>query len=973
LIAAPIEGLGMHRLLPGLLGLALAATFLVAAPGGAAQPCEDVFCAGAASVDMTWHVGAGQGQLGSAPGGPAQDRFDPFHHSLKLAPSHGHQSRTFAKAVVVQGADGEKAAYVKTELYLQQDLMTRRVAELVAGTDPTLTDFAVDGLDGARIMLGGTHNHSAPHHTSTAWGVWVFADAFDFRQFEATARAIARSIKEADEARQPARMSASVISFRDVQQNILGPSTADDGSPSGFPRDHFDDELAVVRLEARDGSEPIAALVNLGLHPESISSTDMLSSDWLGLVERDVERGLGKPVGSEDGPVVAFAQGGLGDLEPDQSRANPAADGREYWRRDFAQMERMSRLISDAILAAWEDAALPAGAPGHGDRVEGKHVPPTTDVPVGMLAYRFPGPLTHPAPTISNCRTEHPGIPVAGLPDCQRLGDPPGWGTTHDLLKDAGIRVPDQYGAPGFPSVQEQLTIHLQVLQIGDVVLAACPCEPISDMSLNFKSRADAVEGNLDNGYEWECRETDGEEEGGVECDFRHASFLPPDWRPVSREAYERMRAHVRNDAAGWEDDWASIQGASEPRDPAEIRGNFTHDELDAVEGFTIPLMVGTANDYVGYVVTYREYQRGDHYRKALTAFGPRTADYINTRLVDMLRELRGGESPADARTAVMGGFDDLVQDGKVRIVGPGSVAATQAYEAAIPDDGGTPGEVVAEPADIERFDAATFTWQGGSNWTDNPLVAVERFVPGPPAEPGRPETTPPGRWEPVADQVGGDVVVTLDYDSWGPEAATAWLTGGKTYVWTATFEATEQTSPGRYRFVVDGHHRDGRTANPYSVVSEEFRVDVWEGLAATDLRVDGDVVTFGVAGQEQHVPAGELPGPVEIAGDEVRYPATYEADLPFLHHELFERGPHRYCFRCTFRAWAHHGQVASATVAVDRAAGGTTTHTATFDGEHFVTVDLALQPGDVVRIPVGGVVDVYGNTNGAAAMIAVP
>ena len=40
------------------------------------------------------------------------------------------------------------------------------------------------------------------------------------------------------------------------------------------------------------------------------------------------------------------------------------------------------------------------------------------------------------------------------------------------------------------------------------------------------------------------------------------------------------------------------------------------------------------ANDYNGYIATYREYQRGDHYRKALTAWGPHSSDYMATRLV---------------------------------------------------------------------------------------------------------------------------------------------------------------------------------------------------------------------------------------------------------------------------------------------------------------------------------------------------
>ena len=53
------------------------------------------------------------------------------------------------------------------------------------------------------------------------------------------------------------------------------------------------------------------------------------------------------------------------------------------------------------------------------------------------------------------------------------------------------------------------------------------------------------------------------------------------------------------------------------------------------------------ANDYNGYIATYREYQRGDHYRKALTGWGPHSSDYMATRLVGLGRELNGGGPPA--------------------------------------------------------------------------------------------------------------------------------------------------------------------------------------------------------------------------------------------------------------------------------------------------------------------------------------
>jgi hypothetical protein len=311
-----------------LLGLLVAAPSF-AAPTDAPEACADTLCAGAASVDMTWHTGAGQGQLGSAGHGLTADRFDPFHHSTKMVPTEGIHSRTFAKSLVVRDPGGRKAAVVKTELYLQQDQLTRRILDLVTGADPTNTDYVVPGLERDAVILSATHNHSAPHYVSTAAGVWIFADVLDFRMFEHTARKIAASIRDADAGLEPAVVGASVTRFRDVQQNILGPSVALDGSPAGFPRHHFDDELAVVRVDAASDGAPIGALVNLALHPESLSGVDLTSSDFVGVLERMVERELGRPAGvseggHRDGPVVAWTQGGLGDVEPDRTAPSRA-------------------------------------------------------------------------------------------------------------------------------------------------------------------------------------------------------------------------------------------------------------------------------------------------------------------------------------------------------------------------------------------------------------------------------------------------------------------------------------------------------------------------------------------------------------------------------------------------------------------------------------------------------------------------
>jgi hypothetical protein len=970
----------MSRIAAAVATSALVLGLFAAVPSGASDgtegapaTCQDTFCAGAASVDMTWHVGSGQGQLGGGGNAVSADRFDPYHHSTKMVPTEGIQSRTFAKSLVVRGADGTKVAYVKTELYLQQDQLSRRVLDLVTGQDPLFPELAVPGLGRDAVLLGATHNHSAPHYISTAWGVWVFADAFDFRMFEHTARAIAQSIVEADAALEPAVVGASVTEFREVQQNILGPAVALDGSPAGFPRDHFDPELSVVRVDAAADGAPIGALVNLALHPESLGGVDLVSSDFVGMVERMVERDLGREPGTagghREGPVVAWSQAGLGDVEPDRDRA--VAEGRQYWRRDFAQAERMSRVIADAVLDTHGDIA--AGTPG----VPEKFVPLTADAPVAVVSETFSGPIAHPAPTVSNCRTERPGVPVAGLPDCQSLPEAPGYGSLHQLLRDAGVPVPDNYGVPAYKSVQESLVIGLQALRIGDILLATCACEPITDMALNFKTRADDREGNQHLGYEWPCEEP-AEDATTVACDFRDAPHKAPAVREVDRDAYELMQAQIRNDAAGWEDDLASLQSESAPTDPAEVYGNFTHDELGEGSGYRLPLMVGMAGDYIGYVVTYREHERGDHYRKALTAYGPHTADYINTRLVAMAAALKGDTARLDDLDALdpLTVADDVSADTSARVIGLTATGGLEAYEAALPDDGGVAGTVLAgPPAELERFGAAALTWQGGSNWTDNPVVTVERFLPGrrgQPAQPGRPsEGTPPGNWQTVGTQEGGEVVVTMAYDSYRSAAPAEWLAGEKTYEWTATYEAFDATEPGRYRFVVEGAHRSGRQPVPYALTSDEFAVLPWTGLLATDLRRDGGAVSFTVAGVEAQLGQNATPGPIRpVPGDAVRYPFTYEGPASFQSSAMEVHGSQRYCFRCTFRPWAAEGRVVEAEVTVERAAGGTTTHLASFDGERFTTGDLALEAGDRVLIAPGGLVDEHGNTNGTAHIL---
>lgn len=924
----------MRRRMVALLGVAA----IAAAAFGTAGAGEGtgVFRAGVAVADISWHVGAPQGQYNEDGNTLTSDKYDPYVHGVKSVPTDGMQARMTARAIVLEGPDGTRAAYVGHDLYLQQDMLQRRVAQLV--------EEAGVGIDREHLMMGASHNHSAPYATTLSWGVWLFADYFDFRQFDYVARRIADKVIEAAHDLRPARVGASVGRLDEVQRNILGPAVADDGTPAGFPYDYFDTDLAVIRLD--DVSDPgaprpLAALVNLGMHPESLNAVLMTSPDFVGMVER--------LAGRATGATVVWSQGAVGDIEPDQSaRAHRPEEKREYWHRDYAQAERMSRVIADRVADTWGDVA--SGTPEDAARF----VPFSTDAPVQMLDMTFPGPASHPLPTVSNCRTSQTArgdirVPLAGgPPDCASSKNEglegPDLTEAYEALKDAGVPVPANYGVPSTGGAQETTNAHLQVLRIGEIVLGSCPCEPITDMVRNFKSRANRGTADLHVGFDWPCSQKD---DSTYTCDYRRSAWRNPDLRDVSKEKFDHMHAQIHNDAAGWDaEDPASILAAEaeEPDDPALIKGNFTHEEIQDLdcngspcEGFTLPLMVGQANDYIGYVVTYREYQRGDHYRKSLTAYGPHTADYVTSRLVRMASILRGGAGPSDEILAAKVAAEHAAHTAKMTAMGNAAFAAVTAYEAALPDDGGAP-EILAAPDDgVERFTGAQLRWRGGSNYTDNPVVTVERKS--------------GDDWTTAATQHGGEIPVTFAYHALSdPQTEVSWLAGELENVWTATWEVFDQTPVGTYRFRVAGRHRDGLAPRDYTLESAPFEVRPWSGIQVTGGSYDPATGTarFTVGAPD--------------------YPDTYQpVGVPYISPNLSSTETGTYCFRCTFRPWAATGAIVSARVTVIRLHGAPKTYSATLQGGEWVATDLKTKAGDTVAVAAGDVLDEFGNVNGEA------
>ena len=891
---------------------------------------------GYGEADATWRVGAGSGQYThkdidpTSPGSIMDSRLahlvenkdiDPYALATTQKSSYGVQSRLSIRAIVVEGSNGKRIAFVKMDNYLAADALSRRAAQI-------LDADGTSGIHYEDIMQMATHNHSSPFYFSPSWGVWLFQDVFDIRAFEYESRQMALAIERAAADLRPARMGATVVQHDIYKGNIAGATLGDDGSPAGYPdqlaRDPITDKranfnLTVVRFDEVPSGKPIAVLTNFGQHPESNDAYNLITADYLAPAQRDIQRDLGTH--------LVWSQGDVGSSEGPYYRGNNEVlpDGviRAWAHVAHAQTERGARYLADAIEQGYNEIGAGGGL-----------IPYTTDFPVMNGHAWIPGPISHPYPSVSNCRTEptvegNPGSPILGLPDCERLSDAVGQSlplgsTAWDQIKAAGIPVPENYDAPSFGAVEENLRLHIQAFRMGEVVFASCACESQMDLVLNFESRANKTQGDIYDGYSYPCTQN-----ADTTWTCKAGSNLTQ-LVTISNAVHARMYAEVHNDAKGWNDPKNAPFANAEPADPTKIKGNFTKEELPAKWGYTLPVGVGHAGDYNGYVVSYREYMIRDHYRKALTAYGPHTADLMSTAMEQLAGSLKGGPPVSASLLDPLATVDEARENAQMIALGKLSSAVYDAWVKSLPNDVG-PAAAVTQPTDISRFNAATFTWRGGSNATDNPTARVERLV--------------DGTWEPFADQTGE--VQTMVHFPTGVAGVLNTYAGKMSWSWTANFEAFDafprtvipggQTPAGTYRFVVDGQIKTGGADHAYHIVSHAFTVKPFTGLKPTGVQRDASSVSFDAT---------------------VKYPRTYTSPFPYIHDD----GDARLCKTCSFRPWASTGAIASVTIHIVRNGSGSNEF-ATLSGDRWTA---PVQPDDIVTIEPGGLVDEFGETNGS-------
>jgi hypothetical protein len=878
--------------------------------GGSPTEPQGHVLAGVGVVDMTPDVGYGAGQYANKAVEDTPDgTVDPYATGKSQVKSYGVVSRLTARAIVIEGSNGKRIALLKSDNYLAQDNLVRRVGQILAEHGSSI------GYD--QILYGVTHAHSTTYVATASAGVWVFQDAYDARFFENQARKLAQAVLDAERNLAPARMGATTVRHKLFKGNVMGPASGDDGTPVQYPTEYGDHGLVVMRIETDEAEpKPIAVWVNWGEHPEGLDGYNLHSADYVAFLERFVERDLGAP--------LVFSQGDVGSSEKsgnDQQRLRddgtvcegPGASGPECkrgegtWRdwnhKGYAQNERNVRYLADAVLKGWRviggdehvDHAVDGVLPNN--YVPEVQVAMSNAFPVETRTAWVPGPLSHPYPAVSACRSEStvggdPGVPNAA--ECSRPGFP-GFGSAQiwDTMKAEGLPVPENYDLSSFGALEENNRLKLQVVRLGDMVLGSCACEAQVDLILNFESRANDVANDVYDGFDWACV---AEDKGEIAADpaFAQACALqrsrhfdvsefptPVPGSLADAAKVARMRAQVHNDAAGWDAPEYAPYANAEPADAGEIKGNFTKEELPAARGYKLAVGIGHAGDYNGYTVSYREYMSHDHYRKELTSYGPHTADYMVTRLVRMAGAMKGAPELAPEPLDVYAQADEERQLAYTEAHGAATKSASDAFYAALAPEPGS-AHALGQPADVGTFSAADFTWAGGSTAVDNPRVVVERLV--------------DGHWTFFAGQTG-EVQTRVQWPTY--DQLPLVYAGQFEWRWTANFEAYESfparlgsTPAGTYRFTVDGCFNDG--------AGDALADDACHGAASTYALVSEPFEVIDAAEVVQSVQA-DANGDLAIRVSATSIPRSYESAFPFVRDD----GGTRYCKECSFRPWA--------------------------------------------------------------------
>jgi putative sterol carrier protein len=261
------------------------AALVVAVPPAGAQDTKGIM-AGACSVSITptgtvWMAGGEHGQ------------------------SKGVHDDIFCRALVLK-SDSEMLAIASVDLMGFMNAYVQEVRK------------SLKSVPGDRLLLAATHDHSAPD----VIGLWgpEGQSGVDKEYLASVKQKIADCVETAAKNLAPARIKFASGELKGIAKNWQEANS-------------IDETLAVMQVEASDGSKTIATLVNYACHPE-VMNVGMITADWPGYLYKRLEQKLGG--------VAIFVNGALGAMvSPAYDDAHKA--GKDNW----AIIETMGNAMAD--------------------------------------------------------------------------------------------------------------------------------------------------------------------------------------------------------------------------------------------------------------------------------------------------------------------------------------------------------------------------------------------------------------------------------------------------------------------------------------------------------------------------------------------------------------------------------------------------------------------------------------------------
>jgi len=243
--------------------------------------------------------------------------------------ARGYRHRLYARALVLEDADGERIAFVAVDLPAVSMLLHRQVAHDVVGET---------GIGADRLVLAATHTHSGPGHffESRAYNALGSSVAgFDREVVSFLADRIASAVREATAGLREARVvwgEAAVWAFtrnRSLEAFERNPLEWMNRfpKPAVLPpvEGRVDSTFAMLRIDLADSGgayRPAGALSIFAMHGTgNPMANDLLDGDLHAIVERRVERHIdslnGRPRSFHPAAVHLVMNGASGDVSPD--------------------------------------------------------------------------------------------------------------------------------------------------------------------------------------------------------------------------------------------------------------------------------------------------------------------------------------------------------------------------------------------------------------------------------------------------------------------------------------------------------------------------------------------------------------------------------------------------------------------------------------------------------------------------------